>query len=313
MQIEQLSSATMKRPSGWKLAMNIALPILLIAVFAWQIHKSWPAITGTPWTIHWGPSALALVLLLVNSCVEIFIWNRTLRWFTEPLSFRLAVPVYIWSSLARYIPGKVASLIVRVGLATEVKRDIVPVLASSTVELALRTASGLLLFLLALVVSGNTNERSLLVGPLVIIPLVLICAHPRIMLPAMNWALKQVKQAPITHVLSYGEVLGIFLATVVRWVIYGLAFALLAWAIHPAAIKHVPVLVGTASGSWAAGFIGMSPGGAGIAEWIQNIVLEGALKFPERVALLLPIFFRLTTLLAEGLWALVAIPLWRKR
>ncbi|HEX2951969.1 MAG TPA: hypothetical protein VHV83_20740 [Armatimonadota bacterium] len=313
MQVDLTPSVTSKRPSWWKMAINIALPVGLVGIFAWQIYKNWPAIKDYQWSLHWGIAVLGIAVLLLNSCLEIMIWNRTLSWFTTPLTFTQAAPVYIWSSLARYIPGKVASLFVRVALTNELQIDLISVLASSTVELALRTASGLFLFIIALVLSGAKTGMTLYIAPVVVIPLVLICAHPKVMLPVMNWALKKIKQPTIERTLRYREVLGIFVATIVRWCIYGLGFALLAWAIFPQAIHHVPVLVGTASGSWAAGFIGMSPGGIGLAEWVQNAILQGTLHFPKEIALILPVLFRLGTLVAEGSWALVAIFLWRKR
>ncbi|HEY3379765.1 MAG TPA: hypothetical protein VGL77_20000 [Armatimonadota bacterium] len=312
MQVDEAVPLT-KRPAGWKLALNLALPVILLAVFAWQIHKSWPDIRDYNWALRWDLVALALVVLLINSALEVAIWNRTLAWFTDVLPFRLAVPVYIWSSLARYIPGKVASLVIRAGLAKEANRDIVPVLASSTVELALRTASGLFLFLVALLVWHISASTKMLAPALAVIPLVLICAHPKIMLPVMNWALVKIKQPTITHTLGYGEVLGIFAATVIRWAFYGFAFALLACAIYPTAADHIPVLIGTAAGSWAAGFVGMSPGGLGLAEWVQKVILQESLHFPLEVALVLPVLFRLGTLLAEGAWALVSVVLWRAR
>jgi uncharacterized membrane protein YbhN (UPF0104 family) len=103
------------------------------------------------------------------------------------------------------------------------------------------------------------------------------------------------------------------MATIMRWIVYGLGFAVLGWAIYPAAIQHFPVLIGTAAGSWSAGFISMSPGGLGFAEWVQKYILQDSLAFPVGITLVLPILFRLATLLAEGLWALVSLFCWRRR
>lgn len=295
------------KQSSWKIALNIAITLLLVAIIGWQFYINWPAIKDFNWEINWMLLIVALLSLLLNSLLEILIWNKTLSWFSAPLPLMQAAPVYIWSALARYIPGKIASLLLRVALAREVKAPVIPVLASSTVELALRTASGLLLFFCVMLSVGVKAEGALLYLPLSIIPLVLICAHPKIMLPVMNWLLVKIKQPPISRSLRYREVLGIFAATIFRWLIYGSAYALLATAIYPKASSAFLLLVSTAAGSWSAGFIGLTPGGIGMAEWVQNIILRGTLHFNTIIALMLPVLFRMATLLAEGLWALAAI------
>lgn len=303
----ELSAIPIKKQSTWKLLLNIAITLLLIAVIGWQFYTNWPEIKTFNWEINWLLLIVALISLLLNSLLEILIWNKTLGWFATPLPLLQAAPVYIWSALARYIPGKIASLVLRVALAREVKAPVIPVLASSTVELALRTASGLLLFFVVMLSVGIKAEGALLYLPISVIPLVLLCAHPKIMMPVMNWLLKKIKQPPIAHSLRYREVLGIFAATIFRWLIYGSAYALLAIAIYPQAASKFILLLSTAAGSWSAGFIGLTPGGLGMAEWVQKIILSNTLHFSTTIALMLPVLFRMATLLAEGIWALAAI------
>ena len=296
-----------KTQFSWKLLLNIMLTIVLLGVFAWQFSKNWDEMKVFNWQIQWTLVSLALLILLANSLCEVLIWNKTLGWFAKPLPFLQAAPVYIWSALARYIPGKVASLVLRVALAREVKAAVIPVLASSTVELALRTASGLMLLFFVMLAVGAETKGALLYLPLSVIPLVLLCAHPKIMLPVMNWFLRKIKQQPIQRSLRYREVLLVFAATIFRWLLYGAGYGLLAIAIYPKAAAAFPLLVATAAGSWSAGFIGMTPGGVGIAEFVQNFILRETLHFPQIIALMLPVLFRLATLLAEGVWALASI------
>lgn len=309
---DKTPSADRKGTPRWQVALNWALPVVLIAVFAWQVHGCrWEDVRAHLAGIDRALVAAALALLVFNSLLEILIWNRTLGWFTAPLSFTKATPVYIWSSLARYIPGKIASLLARVALAAEVEREVVPVLASSTVELALRIASGALLLLVALFSAGATENTSYITVPLVAIPIVLCCAHPRVMLPVMNWLLTKIKKPPITRALRYREVLGVFAMIIGRWVVYGAAFALLAGAITPGmtAVRFL-VLICLAAGSWAIGFILGSPGGLGVAETVQLLILK-RLGFSATDAAVLPLLFRLGSLASEGGWALVSVYLRR--
>jgi uncharacterized membrane protein YbhN (UPF0104 family) len=88
---------------------------------------------------------------------------------------------------------------------------------------------------------------------------------------------------------------------------------LLAVALYPESARHLPVLVGTAAGSWAGGFVGISPGGGGVSEGIQMYILGKVLLFPTSVVFGVPVLFRVATLAAEGFWALVSLAMWRKK
>ena len=298
-----------KRAPAWKLPAYLLLFLGLVAIFVWQVHKNWGKIQGHHWAPDWPSAGLALALLLLCSLLDIFIWNTALGWFTERLPFRQVAPVYIWSYLARYIPGKVGSLVLRVALGLEVGRQPVPVLAASAVELVLRTASALLVTVVVILGWGVQGGKWTAVAAGLVCA-ALVCVHPRIMLPATNWALRKLKKPPITRRLGYGEVFSIFLALLARWCVFGLAFVALALAFYyqpdhtPLPFLHVPLFVAAAAGSWALGFLTMFPGGLGPAQWLQNRALATIL--PSDMALVLPVLFLLWTLLGEGLWALAA-------
>jgi len=301
-----------KKSSPGKLWLNVLLLIALVGVFAWQIHSNWPEVVKYPWHgLRWEWAMWAFAGLLLCSLCDIIIWNRALGWFTESLPFAQAVPVFIWSNIARYIPGKVFSLLVRAGLGHHYQRHPVPVLAASVLELAVRLASALMVFLFTLPTWQQPPEshmESLLIMLACIVVVLMIGAHPRIMLPVLNWGLKKIKQHPIERRVRYRDVLWLLAAETVRWLAYGGAFLLLACAVYlPSA--HVPfALIGIANAAWAAGFVGMAPAGLGLAEIVQKIFM-GALGFPIAVSLILPVLMRMGSLAAEGIWALVAWPL----
>jgi hypothetical protein len=292
----------------------VGIFLVVLAGIAYHFCKDLPAILAHPervWQVDIRLAGLALLVLLLTSFIDILIWNRMLGWFTTPLPFRHAAPVYIWSYLARYIPGKVGSLLLRIGLAKQVGREPMPVLAASAVELALRTASALVLFLLVLWGWARTQAPWMLALLIGLIPFILLCAHPRIMMPVLNWVLRKLKQPPLAHALHYGEVLGVFCALGLRWALFGISFALLGASVFASLGGEVVRLIGLGAGSWALGFLGMSPGGAGIMEAVQLPVLTGMLSVSDITALFLVLQLRLLTLIGEGLWSLAAIPLWR--
>jgi len=316
--VETTALPVRKRPSWWKLAFNLILLIGLVGIFAWQISKNWDGIVKYPWhELRWDLAGAALAVLLLCSLLEILIWNRTLSWFADPLPFSKVVPVFIWSNLARYIPGKVASLFVRAALGVEAERHPVPVLASSALELALRTASALLIFVVCLPTWGHAAQAAkstevLFIVGIIIILAVFTCAHPKIMMPALNWGLKKIKQPPIIHTLRYRDILSLVGMEIVRWILIGVALVLLSIAIYSPSRHAVIALIGLANASWAAGFIFMTPAGLGTAESIQYIVLERSLHFLPVAATIIPVAVRIWSLAAEGLWALAALPLYAR-
>ena len=292
---------------------SILLPIIIIAIFAWQINKNWNSIVNFDWKFNITFAIIVLFLLLINTALEVGIWNKTLGWFTNQISYRLAIPTYVWSSVARYIPGKVASFLVRLGLTQQLNIPPIPMLAASTVELAVRTASGFFMILLSflMVHTGDKSERFIVTTGIITIVVVLIVAHPKIMIPIMNWFLKKIKQPEIMIAPRYRSILLVFGLNVFRWIIYGSAFVMLCAAVYTIPTQYLIPMIGIAPGSWAAGFVLLSPGGIGIAEGIQNFGLEKLLKLPFEIALIVPVLFRFSTLAAEGIWSLIGIPCWR--
>jgi len=310
-----------KQSSWWKLAFNLALLSGLVSIFVLQVQKNWNDIVN-PQTWHelrWDLAGVALVILLFCSLLDILIWNRALSWFAAPLPFVKVAPVFIWSNLARYIPGKVASLFLRAALATEADRPAVPVLAASALELALRTASALIIFVATLPTWGRVAQHAkateaFFITGVIIIVVVLICAHPKMMMPVLNWTLKKIKQPIIEHTLRYRDVLGLIGLEMVRWVLVGISFVLLACAVYPPAWHAMLTLIGVANASWAAGFLSMTPAGLGMAEVVQNRVLASSSLFGLRessiIPVILPVAARVWSLAAEGLWALAVWPLY---
>jgi glycosyltransferase 2 family protein len=338
---ETPSGSQKQKGFGWKVLVTLAIFALIGWYCAKQVRDVWPEIKRYNWDLDWRLALLALLALLVCSWLDILIWNRTLGWFTDRLPFRKAAPVYIWSYLARYIPGKVGSLLVRVGLAREVDREAIPVLASSAVELLLRTATALVLGLVAILAWLGTGDQQaneqapFLMGSAgILILIVLVCAQPSRMIPAVNFALKLAKKPPISHTLTDGEVLAVLGALLIRWVCFGLAFWLIALAITEQARTHALVLVALGPGSWAIGFLSMFPGGLGSMEATQLLVMKAAfglnpghfgLTDAEFLSSVIPavvvaresiarvviisVLTRLFTLASEGLWSLAVIPL----
>jgi uncharacterized membrane protein YbhN (UPF0104 family) len=306
----ELAQPIIKRPPLWQNLLNLVLLVGLVGVFAWQVYDNWGAIAAYDWTIDWGLAGLAFLLIFICLGADSLIWNRALGWFAPPLPYVRAVPVFIWATLARYIPGKVASLIVRVVLASQANRAAMPVLAASVIELALRMAAALLIFLVTLPGLTNTGGAAFLTIGIVFIVAALVGAHPRIAMPVMNWMLRKIKHPPLDHTLRYREVLGLFGLQLARWTVYGVAFALVMRAVHPPAAHDWLVLLGTGCGSYAFGFLAMTPGGLGIMEWVQKGVLA-TLGYPTALTLVLPVLARLFLLAAEGVWALIALTLWR--
>ena len=84
-----------------------------------------------------------------------------------------------------------------------------PVLASSVVELALRTASALLIFICVFMVWGVSVAQWKIAVAVLLLALTLVCAHPRIMLPIANFVLRKLKKTPINRALRPTSLSGI--------------------------------------------------------------------------------------------------------
>src|SRR5437763_3366425 len=153
-----------------KRVLQIGLPVIILALFVYQVKKNWADLTV--YTFQLNPWLLALAFLgfMLQELSYGLIWRTVLIRLGSKLGLRIALRIYLASEFVRYIPGNVWHVLTRIlwvgkyGVARPVA------FASMTIELITKLAAGVLIFAVSLLFWHDFGAvGSLLHGTLVIV------------------------------------------------------------------------------------------------------------------------------------------------
>lgn len=290
-------------------ALQIAIAVVILGFLIAQVVKNWRQVSGYDWQASPGWVAVSFVLLLLTLALDAAIWMWALRMFQATLGFRAAARVWFPALVARYIPGKVASLALRIWLSE--REGISPYRAAGAAlfEMVLRVMGAVIVFGASLPFWPSIDDMNRLAALVIIVPAGLIALHPRLLQWALNLASRIRKRPAVVVPFRFHDVLLLLALLCGRWVLFGLSFARFAAAIAPGFWAHVPAIIGMCSISWAAGFVSvLAPAGLGVYEGVLTLGLRQYVLAP--VAIVAVLLGRLWAVAGEVTW-LAALPLLR--
>lgn len=308
----------MHRPVVQKLgkrALQIGLPVIILALFVYQVKKNWADLTA--YTFQLNPWLLALAFLgfMLQELSYGLIWRAILARLGSHLGLRTCLRIYLASEFVRYIPGNVWHVLTRILWVSKYGVSRPVAFASMAIELITKLAAGLLVFSISLLFWQDFGKvSSLLQGSLLdILGIASIIAlfiglHPRILSGVLNWALCRLKREPIELTLRYGDILFITLAWCVSWIVAGTAFYILLLALWPAApIVAWPICIGIYAIAWDIGFVSfITPSGLGIREAAIVALFALALPLPTGLATIMALLSRLVSTITEAVCVSIA-------
>jgi hypothetical protein len=149
---------------------------------------------------------------------------------------------------------------------------------------------------------------------LALLPVLALIAQPNWLLELLNWLLHRLGRAPLSVRLGRASVLALVTVAMVDWVVWGGAFAALAFAVSSYSVQELwalaPHLVALYCVAYAVGFASLlTPSGLGMREGALYLLLAPLLG--GSTATLLALAMRIWTVVAEliaaGLSAFVGV------
>ncbi len=259
-----------------------------------------------PLQFHVRMIATAVFAVWLAYALLIIAWRTVLGGWQQHLAFGSAIRIWCVSNLGRYIPGKLWSV---AGLAVLAQREGVHGWAAAASALAMQalsvgTGAGMVLAFLPQAGSPVLLIAAIAVAVASIVALTLkptVAALARVARGRL-----QLRPLPATAVLVGAG------ATLSAWVLYGMAFRLLALGIVPESAPSLPLAMGAFTGAYIVGLFSIfAPGGVGIRE----LMLVGFLAptMGGGPALAVSIASRLLWTFAEVVATIVAMPLGANR
>src|SRR5438034_1941501 len=153
-----------------KRVLQIGLPVIILALFAYQVKKNWADLTA--YTFQLNPWLLTLAFLgfMLQELSYGLIWRAVLERLGTHLGLRASLRIYLASEFVRYIPGNVWHVLTRILWVGKYGASRTIAFTSMTIELITKLAAGAFIFAMSLLFWGNVGAiGSLFHGSLFIV------------------------------------------------------------------------------------------------------------------------------------------------
>jgi uncharacterized membrane protein YbhN (UPF0104 family) len=273
------------------------------SVLGLLVYREWDAFVAYDWQLNWWALAAAYVLLLIGVAIPALGWAIIMRIMGSQLPLLMHLRYYVITYLTRRLPGTVWYVAGRGYLYRQEGESLRLVTIASSVEYALQIVAGALvtLALWSYALRGVSLWYAVGLGLLALLGL--WATQPQI----MRWYLRRVglQDAPA---LRKRHVLGLLALYAVLWLVGGLMFYAIAFAVTAVAPVHMVYiiacwcLVGTLSV-----VVFFLPSNFGFTEVGLSLLLSAVM--PSSLAVLVAVLSRLFTMGFELLAVAVVLPL----
>lgn len=254
----------------------------------------------------WGLLFLALITTIVAHIFSGLVWIKILNILNCSLTGIPALKVYLITNIAKYLPGNVWHFYGRINAVIKTGNSLSVATLSVLLEPLLMAAAALLIALISASFGLIKTASSWQILALQIMALIIVLAgiSPPIINPVIKKLSKSksetesaiLKQYPLIPLL--GELIFLLLR--------GTGFLLVFSAFIPLSFSSIPLILSVFSFAWLLGLIVPgAPGGMGIFEATAIATLD-AHQFPTGIVLSVVALFRIVSILAEAIAALVS-------
>ncbi|HVS70352.1 MAG TPA: lysylphosphatidylglycerol synthase transmembrane domain-containing protein [Phycisphaerae bacterium] len=259
---------------------------VFVAVVWWlgkKVYEAWRGAAGMKVVIDWRWGALSILGFCGSMITSALVW----RWLAYRMGERGAekklptlplVGAYTFSQMGKYVPGKVALVLMRIDRARRFGMSAGTCTLSTLVENALYIASGGLCGMLAIfrildelrAQKAITELQQHLAWPIIIVALagILVLCHPTVLYGVLNRAITRMKREPIPPERRprFAVVLGAVIGFLPCWLCGGLALWASSRSVYPLDLSAAFWFSGAYALSVIIGMVSLLPGGLGVRE-----------------------------------------------
>ena len=257
----------------------------------------------------WLILAVALICTFWAHIWSGWVWTWILAIFQQSLGLFKGIRVYLITNIAKYLPGNVWHFYGRISAIRKRGGSMSAAALSVVLEPLLLVAAALLIAIASTLLGVVDAEFSffILLGQIITLAIVLLGIHPRILNPLLHRLSKSkgdVEVAQKVKLTTYPLVP--FLGEMGFVLFRGTGFLFTVMAFQTISLAQIPILLSVFSIAWLLGLVVPgAPGGVGVFE-ATAIALLPQNVFPQATVLLVVAFYRVISILAEAIAALVA-------
>lgn len=255
------------------LAARIAFTVAVLGAVGYATASQWADVRATFASLAWHSIVLSFLMVLAGLGLQTLAWRASLSDLGHRVGVRSASQIYLIGMLAKYLPGSVWSFVVQMELG---KRADVPrsrAFLASLVSLALSTTAAVALGAFGLPVLSAVGGWAVALV-LVVVPVAVICAHPRVLTWLSQQLLRLTRRPPLAQSLTWRGVGAVMGWSALAWICFGVHLWLLANAAAAPGWSGVTRCIGAFALALTAGILAfLSPSGLGVREAIVAAAL----------------------------------------
>lgn len=310
-----------RRASVRRRLLSIGLRAVVVAAVAgglvYGVTDQWSAVRATWLGLAWQSTVLSVLAALAGMAANVMAWRSALADLGHRVPFGAAARICMVGQLGKYIPGSVWAYVLQTELARRAGVPRARSFLATMVGVGLGVSTSLMLGLACLpamldaaAAKGTTyaaSVRVVLIVGVVLLPIALICASPRVLTVLIRVFLRTLKKPPLTGRMTWPGVLRIVGWTLLGYTFFGVHLWLLANAQAAPGVSGLLRCIGAFALAMTAGFFAfLAPSGFGAREAVLVAVLApflthaGGIGAALGIAVASRLLFTIADLLAAG-------------
>jgi len=302
-------SLTQRIPAVWLKRAQAVVVGLIVGSIITAVLRLWGPISQ----IHWKFDIRYLLLSIGLVVVTIIGWAWVWAWMVRslnpnPIALRQLASIYIYSNVAKYVPGSVWNYVARAHLGRQQDISQRQIWVANFVEVVTALFTGLTLYGVSLL--WPHRHQPMLPTWMILLAALILCLSVSpigldILLRIITVFQRKgdVEQSPVR---VQGEYIFVYLImSLIIWVIISFAFFMLIQSLYPLPFQHLTEVTGAYSFSFVAGLLAVGlPQGLGVREGILVVVLSSLVPLPLSfsIAIMTRFWLVMCDLLSVILW-----------
>lgn len=290
------------------LAGRVVFTTAVVAAVGFTAVRQWAEVRSSFHALSWASVLFSGALVLAGLAAQTMAMRAALGQLGHHASLSTTGQIYLIGQLGKYVPGSVWTFVLQMEIGRRARIPRSRVFLAALVTVALSTAAALLLGVAGLRVLFQI-DRVVTVLVLVLVPAVLVCAHPRVLTWLLQRFLALLHRPGLDRPIGWAGVATIMLWTGLAWVFLGVHVWLLAGT-RAGGLGLLASCVAAIALGITAGLVAfLSPSGLGVREAMVVAVLLPYMSAGAAlgVALASRLVFTAAELVAAGAAALAGL------
>lgn len=248
--------------------LRVVFTVAVIAGVAYTTATQWRDVKGYIHELSWPALIASLVMALVGLVAGVFAWRAALAAVGHRVTPRTASQIYLIGLLAKYLPGSVWAFVLQMELGKRASLPRSRAFLASVITVGLGITASMVFSVFGIPALAEVGKWAMILL-LVIVPVSLICAHPRVLTFLVERMLKLLRRDPLGTQITWRAVGSVLVFSSMSAAANGVHLWLLASGTAAPGFEGLLRCVGAIALGMTIGlFAFLVPAGAGVREAI---------------------------------------------